>query len=55
MNGKRFGMRLVGGIKNLNAFMKTCFASKVIIFQKTLKYANVINLCYITTKFIFAS
>jgi hypothetical protein len=26
--------------------MKTCFASKVILFQETLEYANVINICY---------
>ncbi len=27
-------------------FSTTCFASKVIIFQETLEYANVINICY---------
>ncbi len=26
--------------------MKTHFVSKVILFQETLEYANVINLCY---------
>jgi len=26
--------------------MKICFASKVIMFQETLKYVNVINICY---------
>jgi hypothetical protein len=32
--------------KKLKTRVKTCFASKVILFQKTLEYANVINIYY---------
>ncbi len=39
---------LDAGISNqkLKTMVKTRFASKVIMFQETLKYHNAINLCY---------
>jgi len=33
--------------KKLKSSMKTHFASKAILFQETLEYVNVINICYI--------
>jgi len=32
--------------KKLKTLVKTHFTSKVILFQETLKYVNVINICY---------
>lgn len=32
--------------KKFKTLVKTCFSSKVILFQETLKYVNVIYICY---------
>jgi hypothetical protein len=32
--------------RKLKILMKTRFASRVVLFQKTLQYANAINICY---------
>ncbi len=32
--------------RKLKTPMKTRFASRVVLFQETLQYANVINICY---------